>query len=148
MIVAVLGLERADEPGDPRRSAVGVLVGGLGQFVVQLPEVRRLGVPLRPTLDWSHPAVREIGRRLWPAAFALAAVQVTVLVNTLLASLLPAGSVSYLYYADRVMEFPLGVFGIAVATATLPQHVGARPPRAITRRCGRRSAFRSGSARS
>ena len=100
--------------------AIGVLIGGLGQVVVQLPEVRRLGVPLRPRLDWSHPAVREIGRRLWPVAFALAAVQITVLVNTLLASLLPTGSVSYLYYADRVMEFPLGVFGAALATATLP----------------------------
>jgi putative peptidoglycan lipid II flippase len=100
--------------------SIGVLVGGLGQFLVQVPEVRRLGVPLRPRLDWSHPAVREIGRRLWPVAFALAAVHITVLVNTLLASLLPAGSVSYLYYADRVMEFPLGVFGAALATATLP----------------------------
>jgi putative peptidoglycan lipid II flippase len=53
-------------------------------------------------------------------AFALAAVQITVVVNTLLASLLPAGSVSYLYYADRIMEFPLGVFGAALATAALP----------------------------
>jgi putative peptidoglycan lipid II flippase len=100
--------------------AVGVLVGGLGQFLVQLPEVRRVGVPLWPALAWSHPAVREIGRRLWPAAFALAAVQITILVNTLMASLLPGGTVSYLYYADRVMEFPLGIFGIALATAALP----------------------------
>jgi putative peptidoglycan lipid II flippase len=100
--------------------AIGVLVGGLGQLLVQLPEVRRLGVPLRPALDWSHPAVRDIGRRLWPAAFSLAAVQVTVVVNTLLASLLPVGTVSYLYYGDRVMEFPLGIFGVALATAALP----------------------------
>jgi putative peptidoglycan lipid II flippase len=64
--------------------------------------------------------VAEIARRLWPAVFALASVQVTVVVNTLLASLLPTGTVSYLYYADRVMEFPLGVFGIALATAALP----------------------------
>jgi putative peptidoglycan lipid II flippase len=100
--------------------AVGVLVGGAGQFLVQLPELARLGVPLRPSVEWSHPAIRTIGSRLWPAVFALAAVQVTVFVNTLLASLLPAGTVSYLYYADRVMEFPLGVFGIALATAVLP----------------------------
>jgi putative peptidoglycan lipid II flippase len=64
--------------------------------------------------------VAEIAHRLWPAVFALAAVQVTVVVNTLLASLLPIGTVSYLYYADRVMEFPLGIFGIALATAALP----------------------------
>jgi putative peptidoglycan lipid II flippase len=97
-----------------------VLVGGAGQFLVQLPELTRLGVPLRPSSEWRHPAVRTIAARLWPAVFALAAVQVTVLVNTLLASLLPQGTVSYLYYADRVMEFPLGVFGIALATAVLP----------------------------
>jgi len=100
--------------------AIGVLVGGAGQFLVQLPELRRVGVPLWPSAEWRHPAVRVIAGRLWPAVFALAAVQVTVLVNTLLASLLPPGTVSYLYYADRIMEFPLGVFGIALATAALP----------------------------
>ncbi|MGH7419666.1 MAG: murein biosynthesis integral membrane protein MurJ, partial [Candidatus Rokuibacteriota bacterium] len=94
--------------------------GGLGQLLVQLPELRRLGVPLTPSWEWRHPAVARIAHRLWPAVFALAAVQITVVVNTLLASLLPAGTVSYLYYADRVMEFPLGVFGIALATAALP----------------------------
>jgi putative peptidoglycan lipid II flippase len=103
---------------------VGVLVGGLGQLLVQLPELAKLGVPLRPSAEWSHPAVKTIAGRLWPAVFALAAVQVTVLVNTLLASLLPTGTVSYLYYADRVMEFPLGVFGIALATAVLPTMAG------------------------
>jgi putative peptidoglycan lipid II flippase len=119
MIAAVLLLARRFEP--PIVSlAVGVLVGGLGQLAVQLPEVRRLGIPLRPSGDWRHPAVATIARRLAPAAFGLAAVQVTVVLNTLLASLLPRGSISYLYYADRVMEFPLGVFGIALATAALP----------------------------
>jgi putative peptidoglycan lipid II flippase len=119
MIVAVLGLGPR-LPVPIMALAIGVLVGGLGQLVVQLPELSRLGVPLAPAWDWRHPAVARIARRLWPAVFALAAVQITVVVNTLLASLLPAGTVSYLYYADRVMEFPLGVFGIALATATLP----------------------------
>jgi putative peptidoglycan lipid II flippase len=119
MIAAVLLLASRFEP--PIVSlAVGVLVGGLGQLLVQLPDVRRLGVPLRPSGEWTHPAVGIIARRLAPAAFGLAAVQVTVVLNTLLASLLPKGSISYLYYADRVMEFPLGVFGIALATAALP----------------------------
>jgi len=119
MIVAVLGLaSRLDPP--VMALAVGVLVGGVGQLLVQLPELRRLGVPLTPSAEWRHPAVAQIAHRLWPAVFALAAVQITVVVNTLLASLLPAGTVSYLYYADRVMEFPLGVFGIALATAALP----------------------------
>ncbi|PWU17376.1 MAG: murein biosynthesis integral membrane protein MurJ [Candidatus Rokuibacteriota bacterium] len=119
MIASVLVLSQRVSPAI-MALAVGVLAGGLGQFAVQLPEVRRVGVPLRPALEWSHPAVRDIASRLWPAAFSLAAVQVTVVVNTLLASLLPSGTVSYLYYADRVMEFPLGVFGIALATAALP----------------------------
>lgn len=119
MIAAVLLLASRFEP--PIVSlAVGVLIGGLGQLLVQLPEVRRLGVPLRPSGEWTHPAVGTIARRLAPAAFGLAAVQVTVVLNTLLASLLPKGSISYLYFADRVMEFPLGVFGIALATAALP----------------------------
>jgi putative peptidoglycan lipid II flippase len=119
MIVAVLLLAAHMTP--PIMSlAAGVLVGGLGQLLVQLPELRRLGVPLAPSAEWRHPAVARIAHRLWPAVFALAAVQITVVVNTLLASLLPTGTVSYLYYADRVMEFPLGIFGIALATAALP----------------------------
>ena len=119
--------------------AVGVLVGGAGQFLVQLPELRRLGVPLWPSVEWRHPAVRAIAGRLWPAVFALAAVQVTVLVNTLLASLLPQGTVSYLYYADRVMEFPLGIFGIALASASLPvmaRQAAAGETRALTETLG------------
>jgi len=100
--------------------ALGVLVGGLGQFAIQLPELRRAGVPLQPSAEFTHPALRRIARLLGPAVFGLAAVQLNVFVNTLLASLLPEGSISFLYYADRIVEFPLGVFGIAVATATLP----------------------------
>ena len=119
MIGAVLGLAPRMNP-PIMALGIGVLIGGLGQFLVQLPELRRLGVPLLPALDWSHPALRQIAHRLWPAVFSLAAVQVTVVVNTLIASLLRSGTVSYLYYADRVMEFPLGVFGIALATAVLP----------------------------
>jgi putative peptidoglycan lipid II flippase len=123
MIVSVFTLAGRMSP--PVLSlVVGVLVGGAGQLLVQLPELARLGVPLRPSVEWTHPAIRMIAGRLWPAVFALAAVQVTVLVNTLLASLLPEGTVSYLYYADRVMEFPLGVFGIALATAVLPRMAG------------------------
>ncbi|HEY3064394.1 MAG TPA: murein biosynthesis integral membrane protein MurJ [Methylomirabilota bacterium] len=100
--------------------AVGVLVGGLGQLLVQIPDLQRSGTLLAPAPEWRHPALGRIARLLLPAVFGLAAVQVTVFVNTLLASLLPPGSISFLYYADRVMEFPLGVFGIALASASLP----------------------------
>ena len=119
MILAVLLLARRFQP-PILALTVGVLVGGLGQVLVQVPEIRRLGLPVRPSSEWRHPALATIGARMVPAAFGLAAVQVTVLVNTLLASLLPGGAISFLYYADRVMEFPLGVFGIALATAALP----------------------------
>ena len=100
--------------------AIGVLAGGLGQLMVQLPGLRREGLLVAPKLDPGHPVLRRIARLLLPSVFGLAAVQVSVFVNTLLASLLPSGSISYLYYADRVMEFPLGVFGIALASASLP----------------------------
>ena len=100
--------------------AIGVLVGGVGQVVIQLPSLRRCGLLVLPAAEFRHPALARLVRLLLPAVFGLAAVQVMVFVNTLLASLLRPGSISYLYYADRVMEFPLGVFGIALATAALP----------------------------
>jgi putative peptidoglycan lipid II flippase len=118
----ILGVTLLHTRMDPPIAALGagVLVGGLGQLVVQIPDLRRHGVLVAPTLDLRHPVLRRILRLLLPAAFGLAAVQVSVFVNTLLASLLPPGSISYLYYADRIMEFPLGIFGIALASAALP----------------------------
>jgi len=100
--------------------AIGVLAGGVGQLLVQLPELARLGLLVAPSWEPRLPALARIARLLVAAVFGLAAVQVMVFVNTLLASLLPAGSISFLYYADRVMEFPLGIFGIALASASLP----------------------------
>ena len=119
MIAAVLLLAHSLDP--PIVSlAIGVLAGGVGQLVVQLPSLSAGGLLLPPSRDLRHPAIARITRLLLPAVFGLAAVQLMVFVNTLLASLLPLGSISYLYYADRVMEFPLGVFGIALASASLP----------------------------
>ncbi|MGH7313855.1 MAG: murein biosynthesis integral membrane protein MurJ [Candidatus Rokuibacteriota bacterium] len=119
IIVAVLLLAGRMEP-PILALAVGVLAGGAGQLLVQVPSLRRAGLLVLPSGDRRHPALVRMARLLVPAVFGLAAVQVTVLVNTLLASLLPGGSISFLYYADRVMEFPLGVFGIAQASASLP----------------------------
>jgi len=100
--------------------AIGVLIGGVAQLVVQIPSLMRCQLLVGPAHDLRHPALGRVTRLLLPAVFGLAAVQVSVFVNTLLASLLPPGSISFLYYADRVMEFPLGVFGIALASASLP----------------------------
>jgi putative peptidoglycan lipid II flippase len=119
MIAGVVALASRTKP-PILALAIGVLVGGLGQLLVQLPSLRRLGLFVAPSTELGHPALGRIARLLLPAVFGLAAVQITVFVNTLLASLLPAGSISFLYYADRVMEFPLGVFGIALASASLP----------------------------
>jgi putative peptidoglycan lipid II flippase len=119
MIVGVLMLrDRLDPP--ITSLAIGVLVGGAGQMAVQLPSLRRAGLLVSPSTELGHPALGRIGRLLVPSVFGLAAVQVTIFVNTLLASLLPTGSISFLYYANRVMEFPLGVFGVALASAALP----------------------------
>lgn len=119
MIAGVALLSARTEP-PIAALAVGVLVGGVGQLLVQLPDLRATGLLVGPSGELRHPALTRVARLLVPAVFGLAAVQVMVFVNTLLASLLPPGAVSFLYYADRVMEFPLGVFGIALASASLP----------------------------
>src|ERR671934_2773739 len=119
MIAGVVLLARHVDP-PILALALGVLAGGVGQLLVQMPELARLGLLVAPSWEPGHPALARIARLLVAAVFGLAAVQVMVFVNTLLASLLPAGSISFLYYADRVMEFPLGIFGIALASAALP----------------------------
>ncbi len=100
--------------------AWGVLLGGLAQFLFQIPFMRRRGVSLRFVFHFSHPGVRRVGVLMAPSILGLAVTQLNVIVNTFLASYLPEGSVSFLYYADRLLEFPMGVFAIAIATAVLP----------------------------
>lgn len=119
MIAGVLALSGHTDP-PILALAIGVLAGGVGQLLVQLPDLRATGLLVAPSAELRHPALARVARLLVPAVFGLAAVQVMVFVNTLLASLLPPGAISFLYYADRVMEFPLGVFGIALASASLP----------------------------
>ena len=117
----------------------GLRGGGVGQLLVQLPGLGRLGLLVPPSGELRHPALPRIVGLLVPAVFGLAAVQVMVFVNTVLASLLPPGSISYLYYADRVMEFPLGVFGIALASASLPlmaRQAAEGQPRAVAATLG------------
>lgn len=100
--------------------AVGVLVGGILQVLLQIPWVLKKGFSLRPLWRPQHPAVKRIGLLMVPAVFGSAVYQMNQFVGTLLASFLPQGSISWLYYADRIVEFPLGVFAIAVSTAALP----------------------------
>lgn len=119
MILAALTLK--DAFAEPIVAlAVGVMAGGVLQLAMQWPFLVRLGVRLRPRFRFRHEGLRRIGRLMLPAAFGAAIYQINVFIGTILASLLPAGSVSYLYYADRIVELPLGVFAIAVGTAALP----------------------------
>jgi len=100
--------------------AIGVLIGGLMQFGVQIPALAREGFRFR--LEWPrrHPGVERVATLMLPATIGLAATQVNLLVSTLIASLLEQGSVSWLWYAFRLMQLPIGVFGVALATVSLP----------------------------
>ncbi len=100
--------------------AVAVLLGGIAQLLSQLPALRRLAIPLTPLWAPRHPAVRRVGVLMLPTVFGSAVYQINVVVSTMFASLLPAGSVAYLWYAERLFEFPLGVFAVALSTAALP----------------------------
>ncbi len=104
--------------------AYGVVLGGAGQLLIHIMVLRRFGVPLRPLWDFSHPAVRRVLLLLFPTLLGTAVYQLNIMTDTILASLLPEGSVSYLWYADRVFEFPLGVFVVALGTAALPSFAG------------------------
>ena len=100
--------------------ATGVLFAGIAQLLFQVPFLRREGYLPRPRLLHSGSGVKKVFKLMVPAIFGVSVAQLNVLINTLLASFLVTGSVSWLYYSDRVMEFPLGVFGSALATVILP----------------------------
>jgi putative peptidoglycan lipid II flippase len=101
--------------------AIGIVLGGALQLMYQLPSLSRLGFGYRPAVDWSHTELRQIVQLMGPAIIGSAAVQINVMVNTNFASRIPMnGPVSWLGYAFRFMQFPLGLFGVAIASATLP----------------------------
>lgn len=100
--------------------AWGVLFGGALQLSLQVPYLKVKGLLIRPTLELSHPAVKEVGRLLFPMLIGASVFQINQIVNRLLASFLPHGSISYLYYADRVFELPIGLFAVALGVAALP----------------------------
>jgi putative peptidoglycan lipid II flippase len=100
--------------------AIGVVLGGVVQLVFQLPYLKQKGMRFRFSFDFKHPGVRRVGQLMLPAMLGLAVYEVNGLVDTLLASFLPPGSVSYLNYGNRLVQFPLGLFGIALGTAILP----------------------------
>ncbi len=111
--------------------AIGVFVAGAVQLLFQLPFLLNLKLLPRPRWDWAHEGVRRILKLMLPVLFGSSVAQINLLFDTLIASFLAAGSISWLYYSDRLMEFPLGVCGIAVATVMLPHlsehHAKASP---------------------
>jgi len=98
----------------------GVLIAGITQLLFQLPFLYRLGLLSKPVWAWREPGVQRVIKLMTPALFGSSVAQINLLFDTFIASFLASGSVSWLYYADRLLEFPLGVFGIALATVVLP----------------------------
>jgi len=100
--------------------AVGVLIGGVVQLALQLPVLYKKGFPIRPNFDFDNPALKRIALLMGPSIFGVGVYYLNIAVGSILASLLPEGSVSYLYYAQRLFEFPQGIFTVSVAQAVLP----------------------------
>jgi putative peptidoglycan lipid II flippase len=100
--------------------AIGTLIGGALQFLVQVPSMYGVGFHYEPRLSFTDPGLRRVIRLMGPGIIGAAAVEINVFVNTRFASYLEDGAVSWLQYAFRLMYFPIGVFGVAISTATLP----------------------------
>jgi putative peptidoglycan lipid II flippase len=100
--------------------AWGVLIAGAAQLAFQVPFLLRLGLLPTPWPNFAHDGVKRILKLMAPALFGVSVSQINLLLDTVLASLLAAGSVSWLYYSDRLVELPLGVFGVAIGTIILP----------------------------
>ncbi len=100
--------------------AVGVLIGGCVQLIMQLPVLWSKGFPVTPDFSFKSPEVRRIAVLMLPSIFGVGVYYLNIAVSAILASFLPQGSVSYLYYAQRLFEFPQGIFTVSVAQAVLP----------------------------
>ena len=119
LIASALWLSpQMEEPG--MALAYGVFVAGLLQLLFQIPFLAKIHAVPRPKWRPRHPGVKRIGALMLPAIFGSSVAQINVLLGGAIASLLGVGKISLLYFSDRLMEFPLGLFGIALATVTLP----------------------------
>ncbi len=118
IFAALIGAPLFDQPA--YALAWGVLFAGIIQFIFQLPFLRSIHMLPMPRVDWQHSGVKKVLALMAPAIFGVSVSQINLLLDTVLATFLPTGSVSWLYYSDRLSELPLGVFGIAIATVILP----------------------------
>jgi len=113
---------------------IGTLLGAAAQAAIQWPLLRREGFRYRPLIDWRDPAMQRVLVLMGPGTLGLAATQVNVFVNTILATSQGTGAVSWLNYAFRLMYLPIGLFGVSIATAVLPavsRHSARRDPDAV-----------------
>lgn len=119
LIAFAIGVSpQLEQPG--MALAYAVFFAGVAQLAFQIPFLQRIGTLPRPRWRPAHEGVRRVVRLMIPAIFGSSVAQINVLLGGIIASMLGVGSISYLYYSDRLMEFPLGLFGIALATVTLP----------------------------
>lgn len=100
--------------------AWGVFIGGLAQLLFLIPFLMKAGVLVWPRWGWSDPDIVKVRTLMIPALFGVSVGQINLLLDTMIASFLGTGAISWLYYSDRLLEFPLGLFGIAIATVILP----------------------------
>ncbi len=100
--------------------AWGVLVAGIMQFLFLLPALYKIKCLVRPTINFKHKGVRKLLKQMIPACFGASVTQISLLMDVVFASFLTTGSISWLYYSERLMQFPLGVFGVALGTVVLP----------------------------
>ena len=100
--------------------AYGVLIAGIIQYFIQLPFLYKMNLLVMPRINFSFIGVNKVLKLMLPAIVGTAVVQINLIVDSIVASMLAPGSISWLYYSDRLVEFPLGVFGIAIATVILP----------------------------
>lgn len=119
--IIVCAITLRDSFSDPAYAlAIGVFLGGLIQFLFQLPFMAKAGLLVLPKWGWNDVYVKRIRILMLPAILGVSVHQLNALVDTVIASFLITGSISWLYYADRLIEFPLGLFGIGIATVILP----------------------------
>lgn len=100
--------------------AIGIFCGGLLQFLFQIPFLVKAGLLVKPKWAWHDEGVKKVRTLMIPALFGVSVSQINLLLDTFIASFLMTGSISWLYYSDRLLEFPLGLFGIAISTVILP----------------------------
>ena len=100
--------------------SIGTLIGGAMQWLIQVPSLRQVGYHYQPVLDWRDPGFRHVLRLLGPSVIGVAAVQINVFVDSWFASFFGNGAVTFLNCAFRLMQFPIGLFGVAIGVATLP----------------------------